>query len=240
MNLPPLLQRKRLLLLGALAVLLLAAIVWSIPRFQDRVFYVNDNKYRLAEHTGNSSVYRSLWIESPITVTETGGGSTYDILIEKERIHVQLLQESEEERVYDIVDAQGNRRAKLQRYGWVEVSQPDGSYAPEFFGYSVTNGQKVPFNTGGHDYPAMTLIEMTDPSLQAKNGKPYYYTLGVILLTGSIIGWRFREFFFKLRYILWVEDPEPTDFYLFMTKIGCIAMAVVGVCFLLGGVISVL
>ena len=43
----------------------------------------------------------------------------------------------------------------------------------------------------------------------------------------------FVRFQFKLTYGLWVEDPEPTDFYLFMAKIGGYIAMGLGVVFFL-------
>jgi len=59
----------------------------------------------------------------------------------------------------------------------------------------------------------------------------YHESVGIpFLIIPSLfclaIGWlelrseRFVLFTFKLSYGLWVEDPEPTDFYLFMSKVG--------------------
>ncbi|WP_058301262.1 hypothetical protein [Gorillibacterium timonense] len=233
-------RNKWLILLGVAGVLLLTAIAWSIPRFQDRVFYVFDSKYRLAEHTDNTSVYRTRSGDGPIRVTDSGGGKEFAIVIGNERINVKLISESEEERLYDITDAVGTRRAKAASDRWVEVRQEDGSYFPEMVSSANMNGQWVYDTPGGHLYPVSTLLEMIDPTLRQKDGNPVLYVLGVLFLAVSFIGWRFREFFFKLKYTMWVEDPEPTDFYMTSTKIGSIVVAIVGVGFLLGAIFSVM
>jgi len=228
-------RKSSLILLSAV---LLAAIVWSIPRFGERVFYLDDAKYRLAGQSGDTAVYRTRGNGEPVTVLQHG--DTVDIRIGQEAMQVRLLEKSAERILYEVIDSVGSRKAELQWNGMVLIQGAGGEFFPEIYGYSGgSNGKKYIFDTDGHPYPAATLLRIADPSLQPKDGKAYYYLFGGLLLAAGTIHYRFRDFFFRLQYGLWVEDPEPTDMYLFVNKGVSVAVAVVGICFLIGGVQSV-
>ncbi|WP_438434763.1 hypothetical protein [Gorillibacterium sp. sgz500922] len=227
-------RRWLLVLAGAL---ILAAVVWSIPRFGDPVFHVDGAKYRYAGTSGGGELYRTKGQGEPITIRHDGKRT--EIHIGQEAFQVQRMDAVEGADQYEVTDSIGTRVAK-ELSGLVLVRQENGEFVPEFIGYAVTsNGERIYSDPQEHPVPAGTLVQIADPTLWTKDGQVGYYLLGVFLLAVSWLRCRFVEFFFRLEYGLWVEDPEPTDFYLLVNRVGSIAFAVVGVCCLLGGVLSV-
>jgi hypothetical protein len=53
--------------------------------------------------------------------------------------------------------------------------------------------------------------------------------ISFIMFLGTLIDYKFPLFSFKLKYILSVDDPEPSDFYLFMQRLSWYVVPIIGV-----------
>ncbi|MEO3945440.1 hypothetical protein [Gorillibacterium sp. CAU 1737] len=234
--------KKWQVIVGVISILLLVGIIWSIPRFQDKAFELDGHKYRLAEEKDGERIYRSFPRDRPvIRVKGEEAGERYQVSIGKVQVSIDFEYEAEHGKVYQVTDSVGTRKVKVPLYGgWIEVEQPDGTFFPEFVTTMQTTGLgEVNKIEGGFLYPADVLIRIVDPARQEKDGQPGYYVIGFLLLAVSFLSWRFRDFFFYLKYAANVESPEPTDFYITSTKISAIIIAIVGAGLLFFGIVSV-
>ncbi|HAX73519.1 MAG TPA: hypothetical protein DCY20_08340 [Firmicutes bacterium] len=59
------------------------------------------------------------------------------------------------------------------------------------------------------------------------------FFVGLILTVSGVLEYLYPMFFFKLRYMFTVEDPEPTDFYMIVQRICVIFCIVLGLLLLL-------
>lgn len=91
--------------------------------------------------------------------------------------------------------------------------------------YANGQRQKQP---GEETYHPSSLVRAAYPAYHTNQGSPWLFAFSIFLL---ILGWcQFRYeafqrvlFWLSLKWI-WVEDPEPNDFYFFMSKVGGIVL----------------
>lgn len=93
--------------------------------------------------------------------------------------------------------------------------------APSMFQMSTEVGYVDPFPTN-YTVPYYIIGDFATMQHDTLRGNPVFLIIGVMLLIGGIIEMVNPLFFFKLKYMFDVRDPEPTDFYMWCQKIGII------------------
>jgi hypothetical protein len=216
------------ILLIAVTALLLAAMagLWISGYYSQKIFNLDSRTFKLHSEAQDGSR----------TYVQTGGREKIRVALEDSRRTVTIGGEA-----YIVNELPPNGMPALYR-----VTYPSGaSYTVEDQGHMLiaknANGEWV---TGGGVY--------VNGERQLEEGEEKYYPGSIvtaayehyherhslpILLVPALfcltLGWlmlrseRFVLLQFKLSYGLWVENPDPTDFYLFMAKVsGWIGIAV--------------
>ncbi|REE94647.1 hypothetical protein A8990_101443 [Paenibacillus taihuensis] len=182
------------------SVLLVSVLtgVLSKPYFTDRVFYLYEDTYKFAGEQDHLVTYHS----------STAGP-------------VQVLTDDELHRTV-IIDGQSYMIAdKSVPYSTkFRVTYPNGHV------YVVERIKQE----GEEDYPPSALVSAAYPDYHFKRGMPGFLFLALGLL---IFGWcsfryeAFQDFMFRLfPQRLMYENPEPSDFYYFTSKVGGIVVMI--------------
>ncbi|MBB6669107.1 hypothetical protein [Cohnella nanjingensis] len=200
-------------------VIVVSALVGilSEPYFTEPVFYIDGHKYALDRDQGALVAYRS-GSASPVQVRIDGPSRT--VIIDRQE-HV-IAKNSDPYNIKYSVTYPNGRRYEVQDQSRLLLSYDAKGdlYLP--FTVSV-NGQSVK----GDDeeaYSPAALVTAAYPEYHEKPGVPGFLFLALGLLIYGWCSYRYRKFqdvtfWLSLKWI-WVEDPEPSEFYYFMCKVG--------------------
>ncbi|GMQ65227.1 hypothetical protein [Vallitalea maricola] len=92
----------------------------------------------------------------------------------------------------------------------------------------VTYNNESPFNAD-YKVPLINVVEFSLRDNEQKRGAGHLVFLAFFLFGITIFDYKYPLFFFNLKHILSVRDPEPSDFYIFMQKISWYVMPITGV-----------
>ncbi|WP_339366025.1 hypothetical protein, partial [Vallitalea maricola] len=67
--------------------------------------------------------------------------------------------------------------------------------------------------------PLINVVELSLRDNEQKRGAGHLVFLAFFLFGITIFDYKYPLFFFNLKHILSVRDPEPSDFYIFCIKI---------------------
>lgn len=204
---------------------LVATLSW--PYFTKRVFFVDDATYALNSAQGQTFTYRS----------SKDGAPPIEVRIEdQDRRSVRIGGDS-----FDITDLHQPYVAKYEiaypNARHFTVEDQSGNLIPYdekgeiYFPLSMYVNGKRQLEEGDETYAPSALIAAAYPQYHEKRGLPFVLFVSLALFIYGWCGYRYRKFqdfhfWISLRWI-WVEDPEPSDFYYFMSKIGGIATMVI-------------
>lgn len=198
--------------------------VLSKPYFTDRVFYLYEDTYKFAGEQDRLVTYHSS-TAGPVQVRNDDelhrtliiGGQSYAIADKSVPLSTEFRVTYPNGHVYSVednngmllsYDDKGNNLMAIQMYA---------------------NGERIK-QEGEEDFPPSALVRAAYPDFHIKRGIPGFLFLALGLL---IFGWcsfryqAFQELMFRLSpQRLMYEDPEPSDFYYFMSKVGGIAVMV--------------
>ena len=73
------------------------------------------------------------------------------------------------------------------------------------------------------------VVDLAAFSEDTIRGRFEYLVMAILLFAITIIDIRFPLFFFQLRYAMSVNDPEPSDLYLFMQKVTRVVYPIIGI-----------
>jgi hypothetical protein len=205
-----------------LVVTVIIAIL-SHSYFTERVFYINQDKYTFDSEQGKLISYHS-GTATPVQVRIED--QERKVLINNMEYAIARI-DSPFEAKYSVSYPNGRKYEVQDLSGTLISFDEKGVPVSEIFLYA--NGQRVT-SEGEETYTPATLVTAAYPE--------YHFTLGApgflfLALAGMIYGWcgyRYRKFqdimFFLSLHWLWVEDPEPSDFYYFMCKLGGIVVMI--------------
>lgn len=102
------------------------------------------------------------------------------------------------------------------------------------YGQIIVSGEN-PYN---EDYtiPIKNVVDMATFSNDTIRGRYDYLILAAILFIFTAIDIKFPLFFFNLRHFLSVRDPEPSDFYIAMQRIGWYVYPAIGIVLMIAAI----
>lgn len=208
--------------------MMIALMIVSVPflyvYFSERVFYLDSHLYKLHESEDGVKIYRSS--SGPeVSVQETDEGKIVTIEGENYVIRELINRDHHKNLNVSVIYPDGNWYRVEDGYGHLMTYDRAGEFAPMIKVY--VNGERR-LRSDEPLYHPESLVISAYPVYHATRGVPGLTILSYLLL---ILGWstfryeKFQTFLFHLNfYRLWVEDPEPTDFYYFMTKVSGILL----------------
>jgi hypothetical protein len=208
------------------SVLLVSVLtgVLSKPYFTDRVFYLYEDTYKFGGEQDSLVTYQSS-TAGPIQVrtddvlhrTLIISGQSYMIADKSVPYSIKFRVTYPNGRVYSVEDNNG-----------LLISYDDkGNIVMAIQVYA--DGKRIK-QEGEEDFPPSALVRAAYPNYHVKRGMPGYLFLALGLL---IFGWcnfryqAFQDLMFRLSpQRLMYENPEPSDFYYFMSKVGGIVVMI--------------
>jgi len=218
---------KTITVCAAVAIL---AVWFGIYYFSVKEFHLDGHTYRVAEDTGSFIRYVSD-AGPPVVVRMDGTDRVVTIDGEDYRIRA-------EEQPYGI-----EYRVQYPNGKTYRVSGQHGLMAFDENGELVVGGgiyiegERIPFGDENLRFHPSALVTAAFSQYHQTRGYPALYALSFVLFLFGWAAFRYESvqramFWLSLKWI-WVEDPEPSEFYFFMCKIGgIIAMILSFVLFL--------
>lgn len=200
--------------------------ILSRPYFTEPIFYVDQHKYTYDHKQGNQITYRS-GAAAPIQVTVNQQKRT--VSIDQQNFVITQVA-STPIATYHLVYPNDRKYTVEQQSEELVSYDENGKMLSPVNMY--IDDQRVIDNHEEHYNPA-TLVTVAYPEYHHTPGTPVVL---FIALAGLIYGWcsfyypKFQKFQFliSLRWI-WSKDPEPSEFYYVMCKIGGIACMIVAI-----------
>ncbi|MGF9698533.1 DUF6199 family natural product biosynthesis protein [Paenibacillus sp. MABNR03] len=223
-------QSPTLIFFSCLLVVSVIIGFLSKPYFTEHIFYADNNKYSFDHKQGNQMIYRS------------GTADSIQVQVEQQKRTVSISDQkyiitelsSTPIPTYSVSYPNERKYEVKDQSGLLLSFDEQGNIVNSVSFY--VNNQRV-ISEGEERYSPDTIVTAAYPLYHYTQGEPVYLFLA---LAGLIFGWcsfyyrKFQDILFllSLRWI-WVNDPEPSDFYYFMTKIGGIVVMVgaIGVAF---------
>ncbi|MFD2329491.1 hypothetical protein ACFSR7_09590 [Cohnella sp. GCM10020058] len=196
----------------------------SKPYFTDRVFYLYEDTYKFAVAQDRLVTYHSS-TAAPVQVrtvdelhrTVTIGGQSYAIADKSVPYSTKFRVTYPNGHVYSVEDHNGLLLSYDDKGNMVIAAQ------------MYVNGERIK-RDGEEDFLPVALVSAAYPDYHVKRGLPGFLFLALGLL---IFGWcsfryqALQDFMFRLSpQRLMYENPEPSDFYYFMSKVGGIVVMI--------------
>lgn len=207
-----------------LCVLVVSVIVaiLSKPYFTVPIFDVENNKYRFDSEQGNLTTYRS-GTADPISVRLDHRERT--VYINHEKYLITKIDHAFNTN-YDVIYPNGNKYEVQDHSGQLISFDVNGNSVADVFFY--VGSQRI-LQDGEEQFSPATLVTAAYQEYHFTRGAPGFLFLALTIL---IFGWcsfryqKFQDFLFFLSLrSFWVNDPEPSDFYYFTSKVsGIIVM----------------
>ncbi len=213
--------------LGLLVLVLIVAAVagWAQSYYSKTFFYLDDVKYFKYEDSGSGTVeYRALFGRgSPVYVHKYESDRVIEAEGERYQIHGKEGMSGEWE-PYAVVYPDGTE-FRVEPFGQdgFQVFDQAGEWVLPPAVIQVGLGNKIRDPDSPRYFPA-DLAAASDEAFHQPNGSVGFFLLAVALF---IFNWcsiryeAFQRFMFHISPSnLMVSDPEPSDFYFFMCKVG--------------------
>jgi hypothetical protein len=203
-----------------IASVLVAAAVgvtwWAVRYYNERVFYFEMAKYRKVSQQGDTVTYRKGSGGEPVVVQSFADRK--EVWLRGERYIVRADAGGQE---FQVAYPDGTTKT-VGRIGkrMLMAKDKNGDWAPEIVVHS--GGERI-VEPGGTYYTGAEIVRIADETFHERQGNPVLFVLAILLFVYGWCVFRYEAFvraLFRVSYRLWVEDPEPTDFYLFMAKVG--------------------
>lgn len=203
-----------------------AAIVFAKWYFDVNVFYVEGDKYKQTGRHGHQLTYES-WTGPPLQVNITDSAKR-TVILEEEEYHVSRV--THDIQTWFYAEYPSGRQFKVEDSPRFFFSYDENGELV-FKGGVYSNGKKL-LRPGEEYYYPGDLVKAAYPEYHFKQGAPFLYWLGIILIIYGWCAFRYKKFqtlnfWFSLRWI-WTQNPEPSDFYYFMAKVGGIITMIGG------------
>lgn len=208
------------------SVLLVSVLTgfFSRPYFTDRVFYLNEDTYKFSREQDSLVTYHSS-TAGPIQVrtddelhrTLIIGEQSYAIADKSVPYSTKFRVTYPNGHVYSVEDNNGMLLSYDDKGNIVMVIQ------------TYVNGERIK-EEGEEDFPPSALVSAAYSNYHVKRGMPGFLVLALGLL---IFGWcsfryqAFQNLMFRLSpQRLMYENPEPSDFYYFISKVSGIVVMI--------------
>lgn len=202
-----------------------AIIAFGVNYFSVKEFYLNEHKYRVVEEDQQKIRYTSK--TGPAFIVKKNGtdrsitldGEPYLISVRNQGYARTYVVQFPNEKTFKVIEE--------NKYMLMAFDEQD-QWVTGFTIYMNNLGQVTRF--GEERYHPSDLVVAAYPQYQQHRGNPVLYYFSIVLF---IFGWssfRYESFqkamFWASLKWIWTENPEPSDFYFFMSKISGILMMV--------------
>lgn len=115
------------------------------------------------------------------------------------------------------------------RYQKASLVLYDKNYEPVMDGYIriLNNGEKEEIYNNDYEIPLKNIVEFSLHEKDEIRGSLGMLLYAAVLIIITVIDIKDPLFFFKLSHFLEVKDPEPSDFYITMQKIGWVVYPII-------------
>ncbi|MBO7748885.1 hypothetical protein I8J29_32405 [Paenibacillus sp. MWE-103] len=216
------LRNPSVLFFAALAAVTLAVALLSHSYFTDRAFYLNQDRYTLQRLQGDLATYRG-GSAGPVGVRVSGGGKR-TVRIGADDYVIAKTSAPPLPAAYTVAYPNGHRYAVEDNNGMLLSYDAKGELVVDIAAYSGGVRIDEPIET----YLPASLVAAAYPDYHRAQGRPGFLFLALAFM---IFGWccfRYERFQTRLFYLsprqLLYDNPEPSDFYYFMSKAGGIAV----------------
>jgi hypothetical protein len=206
-----------LIFFSCMMVLSVIIAILSEPYFTKRVFHLGHDEYTFESEQGNFVNYHS-GTSAPVQVLIDDRGRT--VFIDHKKYSITEIDSTLISK-YDVKYPNGRNYEVQDQSGYL-LSFDEKSEIVSDIQFYVNNERVI--QEGEEKYSPAMLVTVAYPKYHYTRGTPELLFLALALLIYGWCGYRYQKiqdimFFFSLRWI-WVNDPDPSDFYYFMCKVG--------------------
>ncbi|ABX40895.1 hypothetical protein [Lachnoclostridium phytofermentans] len=213
----------KIILLVLSSIVLVMFLIWYITLFNQKVIYFNGERLIQTKLT-NSTQYKGNYLSEPILIT-VQNQNTGEIIVEYNLPNKLYFS-------YLVYFENGNNYGKKIRILEDNNELFNGIYNNNSPFNLLTNDLEPYFDndlrvvSNNNFYPGdfkpslNTTAEFATGNGVENRGKIYPLIMFFVVLIIYFIDIKFPLFFFTLHNFLSVKDPEPTEFYLYMQKLG--------------------
>ena len=212
-------KKKLAATIAVYAAVAILAVWFGVSYFSVKEFELDFHTYRVADKTGQYVRYVSK-SGAPVVVRLYGSDRVLTIDGQDYRI-------SEEEKpfgkAYQVRYPDGRTYTVSGQHGMAAFDE-NGEL---FMGggiYVKSGGERILFGDENMRYHPTELVYAAYPQYHEPRGYPWLYWLSVLMFIFGWANFRYesvqRAMFWASLQWIWVENPEPSDFYFIMCKIG--------------------
>jgi hypothetical protein len=210
-----------------------ATSIWAYNYFSTKVFYLDDKKYSEKSSESNLTTKYTAWFGEPILITHYPDYK--QLQINEKKYQLKELGSKEYKKTYLVTYPSGNTYTveDVNNSGFLMAYDKNGELVFGIQAYS-NNGRIL--SPGEEYYHPSSLVTVAYEKYHEPQGNIFIFILSILSFVYSWCLLRkesFQSFLFKLSYGLWVVNPEPSDFYFFITKVGAVAGMIMSGLFLL-------
>ncbi|MCG7382983.1 hypothetical protein [Paenibacillus sp. ACRRY] len=195
----------------------------SKPYFTEHIFYADNQKYLFDRKEEQQMIYRSRTADSIQVQVEQ---QKRTVFIDNQKYIITEIN-SKPNPTYSVLYPNGRKYEVQDQSRELRSFDEEGNIMTSVTFY--VNNQRI-LSEDEEQYSPDTIVTAAYPVYHYTQGQPVYLFLA---LAGLIFGWcsfyyrNFQDLLFllSLRWI-WVNDPEPSDFYYLMTSIGGIVVMI--------------
>jgi hypothetical protein len=212
----------------AIIVLLIGTLifVWASSHISERVFHLGNVTYKLSEISGQTTTYQPTRGDEILSVTDHEAHKIVQIDEESYRIE---LENDTVDKIYHVTYPSGKLYKVVDLYGRGGMLTTYDEHGEMVMDLMIYVDDVRVLQDGEEKYLPASLVSAAYPIYHVPNGEMAYLILSMVLFVYGWCAFRFeglQRVMFHISHRLWVQDPEPTDFYFFMSKVGgCIVMA---------------
>ncbi len=203
-----------------ISLLILAVVgitIWAYPYFNESVFHVHGYKYKLAATDGATSLYHSN--SGPPIHVQHRTDSIVKVVIDQAAYTI-TQQQSFPHTSYTVTDPEGRTAVVEERNGHFTTYE-NGDLLLSF---TVYVGDERIIEEGDWLNHPKSIVRAAVPRYHEKQGSFPLFLISIAVLLYGWCGFRYKrvqDLLFYLTPSTWyAKDPEPSEFYYFMCKVG--------------------
>jgi hypothetical protein len=215
-------NRKFIFKMIVLLVVVTVTALWAYNYFSTKVFYIDDNKYSEKSAESTQITTYTAWFGKPIQISNSQDFK--ELQIDKDTYLLKELESTVDKETYLVTYPSGNVYTveDVNHSGFLMAYDKNGDLLFGFQAYS--NNERI-LSPGEEYYHPSSLVTAAYDKYHERQGNVFIFIFSILFFVYSWCVFRkeaFQRFLFKISYGLWVVDPEPSDFYFFMTKVGTV------------------
>lgn len=221
-----------ILKLIALLILVPIILIWAYNYFSEKVFYLDDKTYSESSAESMITTYTTRLGEI-IQITQYPDYKQLQINSEMYRIHENGSKDHEKTYLVTYPSGKTYTVKDVSNSGFLMAYDENGELVSGLTVYA--NSERI-LSPGEEYYPPSSLVSASYDKYHLQRGNVFLFIMSILIFGYSWCLFRieaFQRLLFKISYGLWVVDPEPTEFYFSVTKLGAIAGMIMSVITLL-------